>query len=48
MVVLVVFLEVLGQFVDTTRKHSNLDLRGTGVLVVAGRIFNDGRLYALR
>lgn len=46
-VILVVFLQVLGQLINTTSEHSNLNVRRTGVRVVAGRIFDNGRLYAL-
>ena len=41
-----VLLEVLGQFVDSAGKDSDLNVRRTGVRVVPGRIFDDGRLYA--
>lgn len=46
-VILVVLLEVLGQFVDFAAKECDLNIRRTGVSVVAGRVLNNGRLYAL-
>jgi hypothetical protein len=48
MVILGVFLEVLGEFVDTATKKSDLDLRGSSVFLVAARVFDEGRLYSLR
>ncbi len=44
--ILGVFLEMLGQLVDLTGKNSDLDIRRASVSVVAGRVFNNGRLYA--
>ena len=46
-VILVVLLQMAGQLTDFTGEHSNLHLRRTGISVMASRIFNDGRLYAL-
>lgn len=47
MVIFVVFLQMLGQFVDTTSKHSDLDVRRASVFVMASCIFDGRRLYAL-
>lgn len=47
MVILVVFLQMFGQFVYFSAKQGNLDVWRTSVRVVPSRILNDGRLYAL-
>lgn len=45
--VLLIFLEVRGQFVDAFRQKADLNLRRTGVLVINGHFLDDFALLSL-
>lgn len=45
MEILVVFLEMLCELVDFLAQKGNLDLRGAGVRVVSGGVFDRRRLF---
>ncbi|MDB5195113.1 MAG: hypothetical protein JWO84_297 [Parcubacteria group bacterium] len=46
--VLLIFLQVLRQFLDLTRKKRNLNVRRSGIALVARYVLNDGGLYSFR